>query len=390
MSSDAVVFIPGIKGTKLVETNRTPFDTIWSGVQSNFETIQHLELTQGRSGVYYDERVKTIIDAGEIEQLAYAEFIDDLDTDKPVFIFNYDWRYSAEESGEQLAEFVDYLIAKSDASANTPKFKTFDFITHSLGNFVLRNYLHRKGMGKVNKIVFTVPPFKGAIDIVSTVLIGEGFFPGVKAKIRKIIRTMPGALELLPTYSEASRFSPQATHSFFNFNHWQENITTPGNPIAAKMKEVLSDAKDVVKNQLLDLSLLSAAERDRVLIIARHGYKTYQAVKVHKLGADGTKNFVDLEKACRTKHGDARVPHASSCVYHDSIKTLMLTFSRWNKDYSHGFVLKDERLQKIVNRFLFGDGPFTYSIPGQSVRLVTGLNKVPGSDTDLSCWEAQF
>ena len=89
MSSDAVVFIPGIKGTKLVETNRTPFDTIWSGVQSNFETIQHLELTQGRSGVYYDERVKTIIDAGEIEELAYGEFIRDLDTDKPVFIFSH-------------------------------------------------------------------------------------------------------------------------------------------------------------------------------------------------------------------------------------------------------------------------------------------------------------
>ena len=121
MSSDAVVFIPGIKGTKLVETNRTPFDTIWSGIQSNFETIQHLELTQGRSGVYYDERVRTIIDAGEIEELAYAEFLNDLDTDKPIFIFNYDWRYSAEENGEQLAEFIDYLIAKSlDNAASRP------------------------------------------------------------------------------------------------------------------------------------------------------------------------------------------------------------------------------------------------------------------------------
>ena len=390
MQSDAVVFIPGIKGTKLVETNRTPFDTIWSGVQSNFETIQHLELTQGRLGVYYDERVRTIIDAGEIEELAYAEFINDLDTDKPVFIFNYDWRYSAEESGEGLAEFIDYLIAKSDASVNTSKFKTFDFITHSLGNFVLRNYLHRKGIGQVNKIVFAVPPFKGAIDIVSTALIGEGFFPGVKAKIRKLIRTMPGALELLPTYSDASRFSPSATHSFFNFNHWQENITNPGNPIATKMKEVLSDAKDVVENQLLDLSLLSNAERARILIIARDGYETYQAVKVHKVGADGTKNFVDLENACETKHGDARVPHASSCVYHNSVQTLMLTFSRWNRDYSHGFVLKDERLQKVVNRFLFRDGPFNYSIPGQSIKLVTGLNKVADPATGLNCWEAQF
>jgi len=392
MQSDAVVFIPGIKGTKLVETNRSPFDTLWSGVQSNFETIQHLELTQGNSRVYYDERVQTIIDAGEIEELAYAEFLKDLDPRirRPVFIFNYDWRYSAEESGQQLVEFVDYLIAKSDASAKISKFKTFDFITHSLGNFVLRNYLHRKGFDKVNKIVFTVPPFKGSIDIVSTALIGEGFFPGVKAKIRKLIRTFPGALELLPTYSSASRFEPEAPHDFFKFDDWQENVRTPGNPITKKMAEVLSDAKYVVENELLDLRSLSKAQRARILIIVRHGFKTYQAVKVHKVGADGTKNFVDLEKACKTKHGDARVPHVSSCIYHKDIKTLMLTDSTWNRDYSHGFVLKDERLQKLVNRFLFGDGPFTYKIPGDSIKRVTGLEESEHKKTGLNHWKAQF
>lgn len=390
MSSDAVILIPGIKGTKLVETNRSPFDTVWSGVQSNFETIQHLELTQGKSGVYYDERVRTIIDAGEIEELAYAEFMHDLNTEKPIFIFNYDWRYSAEESGERLADFVEYLIAKSDASAESAKFKTFDFVTHSLGNFVLRNYIHRKGFGKINKIVFTVPPFEGSIDIVSTALIGEGFFPGVKAKIRKLIRTMPGALELLPQYRGASQFEPAANHNFFNFGHWQGNVTVPGNPIATKMKEVLSDAKDVVKNQLVDLSSLSAEERSRILIVARHGYDTFQAVKVHKVGADGTKNFVDLENACRTKHGDARVPHASSCIYHGSIQTLMLTDSPWHRDYSHGFVLKDERLQKLVNRFLFREGDFSFAIPGQSIKLVTGLKEKQDPVTKLKCWEAQF
>ena len=156
MKSDAVIFIPGIKGTKLVETNRTPFDTIWSGIQSNFESIQDLELSASQDGVYFDEKITSIIGAGEIEELAYAEFLRDLTTEKPRFIFNYDWRLSAGENGERLGEFVDYLIAKSVASKDTPKFKRFDFITHSLGNFILRNYLHRNGFDRVNKIVFTV------------------------------------------------------------------------------------------------------------------------------------------------------------------------------------------------------------------------------------------
>lgn len=390
MTGDAIIFIPGIKGTKLVETNRSPFDTLWSGIQSNFETIEHLELTHGHHGVFYDERINTIVQPGEIEQLAYAEFLHDLDTDKPRFIFNYDWRYSAQENGQLLAEFVDLLIAKSIESKGVHEFRRFDFITHSLGNFVFRNYLKRKGFHKVGKAVLTVPPFRGSLDVVSTALIGEGFFPNVKAKIRKLIRAMPGALELLPTYTGASRFVPDAAHNFLSFSHWQGNVTSRANPYSAKMKEALTGAKDVIQNQLQNLKTLTKEERERILIIARDGFDTYQAVQVHKTGADGTKNFVDLEHAAENKHGDGRVPHGSSCIYFDTVMTLMLTDSPWHRDYSHGFVLKDERLQKVVNRFLFRDQALDFSIPGQSIRRVTGLAQRDDPDTGLKYWDAQF
>jgi hypothetical protein len=138
-------------------------------------------------------------------------------------LYNYDWRLSASDNGERLSNYVAYLVDKSKASAfPRGSFKKFDFITHSLGNFVLRNYLKRDGFAMVNKIVFTVPPFLGSIDIASALLIGEGWFPNVKAKIRKLIRTFPGALELLPTYPKAGSFdSGSAAHNFFNFKHWR-------------------------------------------------------------------------------------------------------------------------------------------------------------------------
>jgi len=101
MPSEAVIFIPGIKGTKLTSTNRVNFDTIWSGLQSNFETIQDLELTSAHDGKYYDKNIRTIIHPGEIEELAYAEFL---------------------------------------------------------------------GFSKIHKVVFTVPPFKGSIDIASAAI----------------------------------------------------------------------------------------------------------------------------------------------------------------------------------------------------------------------------
>ena len=77
MNADAVIFIPGIKGTKLVETNRASWDTIWSGIQYNFETLDDLNLTAQYQGKFFEENERSIIRPGEIEALAYGEFLND-------------------------------------------------------------------------------------------------------------------------------------------------------------------------------------------------------------------------------------------------------------------------------------------------------------------------
>lgn len=398
MAGEATIFIPGIKGTKLVETNLPTWDTIWSGIQSNFETIEDLELTAEYRGRHFEENPRSIIRPMEIETLAYGEFLNDLETEAPIYIFNYDWRLSASQNGARLSNFMDYLIDKSEARSDESKkndrkakvpIQSFDFITHSLGNFILRNYLSHNGFVKVNKVVFTVPPFHGSIDIVAAALIGEGFFQGVQAKIRKIIRTMPGALELLPDYPEASRFDPNRSHSFLNFNHWQGNVVDADGPIPVKMKKALNLAKKVVRNELCDLASLSEAERKRILIIVREGYETWQSVRVKKSGPDNCRNFVDFENGLRTKDGDGRVPHISSCCYWDSIQTLMLEDAFWYREYSHSFVLKDERVQKLVNRFLFSRRRFDPSIPGGSIKRVKGLKRETDQATGLPRWRAQ-
>lgn len=380
MSGDAVIFIPGIKGTKLLETNRANWDTIWSGVQTNFESIEDLELTSAYNGQFFEENISSIIRPGEIEALVYGEFLNDLNTDIPIYIFNYDWRLSAQENGMRLSSFMDYLIAKSTARSENPKpIKKFDFITHSLGNAVLRNLIHREKLSRINKIVFTVPPFLGSIDIVVTALIGEGFFKGVKAKIRKLIRTMPGALELLPSYQKASYYLPSKKHNFFKFSHWQSNIKEHQSSIPKKMKKALRLAEKTVDSELCDLNTLTHAERNRILILVRGGIETWQSVPIHET-FDGIGNFVDFGKGLQTSDGDGRVPHVSSCHYHASVQTLILEDAFWFKDYDHGFFLKDERAQKLINRFLFSTSPFDYHIPGGSIRKVESLTEMKDSE----------
>ena len=110
---------------------------------------------------------------------------------------------------------------------------------------------------------------------------------------------------------------------------------------------------------------------ERCQILRRTEFDNEQ-VNVTKNHPTEGKNFVDFENACRTDDGDGRVPRASSCVYYNSILTLMRKDSFWYRDYSHGFVLKDERAQKLTNRFLFGTGAFNYAIRGGSVKRVEG------------------
>lgn len=378
MSADAVIFVPGIKGTKLVDTNRVNFDTIWSGVQSNFETIEDLELSHPLNQQRFDEKLDTIIRAGEIEELAYAEFIADLNPGKPIFIFNYDWRFSAQDNGDRLADFMNYLIKKSTASKHSTTFKTFDFITHSLGNAIVRNHLQHHGFSKVNKVVFTVPPFKGSLDIVSGVVVGEGWFQA-KAKFRKLIRTMPGALELLPTYPKVSQFSEApAKHNFFIFSHWQDNVThsdnEAGQDLAQKFKSSLKAARQTVANALLDLNDLSPAERKKILVINRTGYDTWQSIKVQRAPNDEVNNYFDFEHGCKTTDGDGRVPDVSSCHYHHAVLTLSVKDAFFFRDYNHGFILKDERVQKIIRRFLSSnDNQFNATIPGGAIQKVNAL-----------------
>jgi len=411
MPGDAVILIPGIKGTKLVDTNRADHDVIWSGIQAKleFESIEDLTLTDPINDVYFDENRLVIIKPGEVEALAYGEFVRELDTDKPIYIFHYDWRFSAVYNGHKLGAFLDYLKNKSQASRG-PKFTSFDFVTHSLGNFILRGLLktRKDALELVNKVVFTVPPFRGSLDIVSAALVGQGRFGHTKDKTRKIIRTMPGALELLPDYEGAGHFTtgrgPRAEVDFFRAGHWQSNLTQTAGAGAAKraaiqkFKRVLRAADEAVHTDLMDLSKLPAAVRKRMVVIVRHGSDTMQSVDVVRRPSDtgDPNNLVLLDDARLSEHGDGTVPHASSCHYWDVIDTYALT-DGWFQDLGrrlnplgdrHAFVLNDERVRRLISRFFNARGTnWNPRSPGGQVKKVTRLRLVNPQKPHLG-WEA--
>ena len=386
IQSDAIIFLPGIKGTTLVNTNRADYDTIWSAIQSQYEDIDLLELSFDADGIGYDSWPKSLIKPGQIEGIVYSEFLRDLRTDKPVYLFNYDWRQNSHENAKRLQAFMTMLYKKSKASSRfKAPLKRFDLIAHSHGANVLRQLTAIEGFRRVGRIILAAPPLMGALDTVEAVLTGEGVFPGVRARVRKLIRTFPGALELLPTYHSA-QFEDHDPVDFFNQSHWQDNILQPDNTHASAFIKTLNIAKNV-QAKLHDWSTLRKSIRDRILIIVRDGYETAQSVNVYKTMEDEPRNFVDLDHMHFSSNGDGTVPHASSCVWHHKILTLVATDSWRYRDYGHGFILKDERVQKMASRFLSDSSNFDWSMPGHSIKRVTALKPL---NSDRPDWHIEM
>lgn len=378
----AVILIPGIKGTKLLEINKTPHDTLWSEMQYRFESIEDLELTTpDANGIYYDKKLESIIGAGEIEELGYSEFIHDVDAGGPIYIFGYDWRLPAEQCAMRLHAFLEYLKGKSKVLGNN--ISQFDFVTHSMGSHVLSAYLQEKGMNDVGRIVFVAPPFLGSLDIASGVVLGEGWFEKVKAKFRKLIRTFPGSLQLLPRYENAGLHRANNEDcDFFDTEQWQSNILK-----SSLFKETLATANNTVSAKLFDLASLSPEERKKVLVIARTQFETSQSMYINATGPDDCKNYFDFKNMCKTTNGDGRVPDKSSCHYHNVVDTLMIDDANFYREHSHATLMKDERVQGLCSNFL-KNGKVYYNKLNDSVQKVTGLKKK--LKKGLPYWEALY
>ncbi|MGA1870862.1 MAG: lipase/acyltransferase domain-containing protein [bacterium] len=351
MMSIPTILVPGIKGTTLVNINTLDFDTIWSGIQSKFETIYDLELQLNPS---FEKEPKSIIERSDVEDLAYREALVVLEKEikSTIYIFGYDWRQSCRENGKRLKKYVDYLKAKL-------KTDKFNFLTHSMGGILFSCYLKELN-GKYDEIagaVLTVCPFHGSVNALIALIIGEGGikFPFFNSNdiFRKIARTFPSVYELAPIYRDAVVFDPtykpNIPFDLYETSHWQSNI------VDDMFMRRLSELKQfrIDNPAMLDLASLDKSVRKRMVIIAGRGEKTKKRVVVKKKTPDKTaENFFDFKQP--DGDGDGTVPFESATIYKSSILTLEVE-SKWYDGATHGFFLNDGRVQTVIKRFFKND-----------------------------------
>lgn len=360
MEKSPIILIPGIQGTKLSSINDVDFKVIWSGLKKYFSNIHKLTLQfDGES----DKGAENIIERADVENLAYSEIVNYLRSlGYRVFIFGYDWRKSNEKSAEELSKFIKKIQRKLNESK-------INFLTHSMGGLVLSSYLKTLSPIETNKIVnkaiFTVPPFLGSIEATFNLIIGRSRLFNSSDDFRKIGKTFPGLYELLPVYENSYVFEDNSEFDFFDFHSYWQQIKHNYDEDLEKYRIIinrlrkLSEVRDQT-NYIFNLNGLDSEIRKRIIILVGGGEKTQTKILIRK-NFSNYKYFFDFEEFNNEENdaGDGTVPLISSTVFKESITTLKIDTTWFEKRIDskfimsdwHAFFLNSGKTQNIIKRF---------------------------------------
>lgn len=358
------IFIPGIKGSGLVNTYPESHKTIWSTedvlIGDIFENPLEMELKEG----FFDTNDQVIIRPSGVLFKAYSSIIQNLRSFSPrSYIFTYDWRQPIEKNANELKIFIKYLQDKLGET----KGSSINFVTHSMGGLVLRSTLRlltSDFFPKINKIVFIAPPFKGSVSAIENLIKGEkdGWF-GKTENYRKLARTFPSVYQLLPHYKGAVVDGSDGTElDIFDRNNWQANVISDKKDIINSAyltrAEKFFKGEKAIHNGISEIPILNDEEilslKDKTLVLISVGHETKSQVKVFKHN-ENINNWYDFDNAIiDKKYGDGRVH-----IFSAGIKGIRL--AGYKNIEGHALVCNSEPIIKNTLSWLKGEIPILLS-----------------------------
>ena len=227
-SRDAVVVVPGIMGSELVEVESGRVlwglaDPRWYvSAWTSGEPLRALELSeQERAGRYGRVAARRLLRFPAFAPLLagfapYTAVLKGLRSvvwhPGAVAEFAYDWRLPVAHNGGVLAQFArrhlaawrahPEQVAARRADPDGDRLARLVLVAHSMGGLLARHACQDGGLGGLVRATVTLgTPFFGAPTAV--LLLGQGRgspLPIPRARVRRLAVTLPGVYDLLPSY----------------------------------------------------------------------------------------------------------------------------------------------------------------------------------------------
>ena len=357
-----IIFIPGIKGSELVDTYPINFPVRWSledMVPFNFFNLfEDEEDFLLRDGLY-DKDFHLFREWKPIDY-AYGRLLKKLrENDSHCYVYPYDWRRTLERSAEQLTEFIRHISGKH-TQKTTPE---ISFVTHSMGGLVLRSALgliHSRDLPiKIGRIVFIAPPFRGAIGAIKSLIVGErdGWL-GDRDGYRKLARSFPSIYQLIPSFKNALIDSvTKESLDPFDIDNWQANVTQGGKGFQnsfLKNAKAFVGHEQIQSNQsptnisseapMLQEETFVQSYGDRTLILLGTNHKTPWQIPVI-VDNPRNRNWFDFDNVEENSWGDGR-------VHLKSVAIEGVTLAAFDTQMSHGRVCREETIYNATKMWL--------------------------------------
>lgn len=353
----AILFIPGIKGSELIDSYPLDWPRRWSledmVVGDLVEDPHDFALAEGR----FDAADGHWMRPGRLIHYAYGSMISKLRAWKkpePVYTFSYDWRKPLELSAARLVRAMAILAGREQAAGRSPELKC---VAHSMGGLLLRSALglrnRRDPFAGIGRTVFIAPPFRGAVGAPYALVVGEkdGWF-GTDEDYRSIARTFPSVYQMTPSWPAAALDSAGRPLDLFNAANWQANVRDGGQFQA----RFLADAEAFVRGRaarfgghseapMLGDAVL-ARHSDKVLVLCGAGEDTVRQLPVETANTRNP-NWFDFAAARHDTQGDGRVHFLSAAIEG-------VTLAAFTGAGKHATLCRDERVTNLTSLWLDG------------------------------------
>lgn len=353
----AIVFIPGIKGSELIDSYPLDWPRRWSledmVVGDLVEDPHDFSLVDGR----FDAADGHWMRPGRLIHYAYGRMIAKLrawQAPEPVYPFSYDWRKPLELAATRLVRVLEDIRGRELAAGRAPALR---FVTHSMGGLLLRAALgliqRRPWSGDVGRMVFIAPPFRGAIGGPYALVVGErdGWF-GTDEDYRGIARGFPSVYQMTPSWPGAAHAGDGTPLDLFDAANWQANVRD-GGEFSARF---LADAEAFVRGPAARFGGASSApllgdaalarRADRVLILCGAGERTARTLPVQTANRRNP-NWFDFAALAQDEFGDGRVHLLSAAV-------PGVTLAAFRGAGAHARLCRDERVTNLASLWLDG------------------------------------
>ncbi|WP_436535218.1 lipase family alpha/beta hydrolase [Actinoplanes sp. HUAS TT8] len=217
VTGDAVVVVPGIMGSELVDTGTG--ETLWGlrdprwyvKAWAGGSALRALALTDDeRAGHYGRVRATGLLRFPAFAPVLrgfepYGRLLDGIRpvTRDPAAVaeFGYDWRLPVSHNAALLADFADAHLRAWRARSPGDDVRVV-IVAHSMGGLLARHLTTIPGAADLVRRVITLgTPFYGAAKAVVLLSSGRGGpLPLPHARLRDLVRGLPGVYDLLPTY----------------------------------------------------------------------------------------------------------------------------------------------------------------------------------------------